>query len=47
MTPEFHKQKQVITFPLEKIDLVQNLENASEMLKVLNALMNHQNGPAC
>lgn len=44
MIPEFYKQKQVITFPLEKIDLALNLENASEMLKVLNALMNQQNG---
>lgn len=47
MIPEFHKQKQVITFPLEKIDLAPNLENASEMLKVLNALMNQQNGTVC
>jgi len=44
--PEFRKQNQAITFPLEKIGLAQNLENASEMREVLNALMN-QKGIVC
>lgn len=47
LIPEFHKQNQVITFPLEKIDLAQNLENASEMREVLNALTKQQNGTVC
>lgn len=45
--PEFRKQNKVITFPLEKIDLAQNWENASEMLEVLNAPTKQQNGTVC